>query len=70
MTTEFVLLLALYAFILLGAFLGPQGPGATFKEAGPRFAAKVERNIATGRGFNNRTNGQRTLYWQAPKDNP
>lgn len=66
MTIEFVLLLGLYAFILLGAFLGDKGPGATFKNAGPRFAAKVERNVSTGRGFVNKTKSQRSLYWQDP----
>lgn len=63
MTTEFVLLLGLYAFILLGAFLGDRGPMATFRSSGPRFAAKVERNITTGRGFQNPTKGQQSLYW-------
>lgn len=68
MTTEFVLLLGLYAFILIGAFLGERGPGATFRNAGPRFAAKVERNVATGRGFINKNNSQPSLFWQDPGD--
>lgn len=51
MTIEAVLLLAIYAFVLLGVFLGPSGPLETFKNSGPRLAARVERNIATGIGF-------------------
>ena len=50
MTTEFVLLLGLYAFIILGAFLGERGPGATFRGAGPRFGAEVERHVPIGGG--------------------
>lgn len=66
MTTEFVLLLGLYAFILIGAFLGDRGPMATFRSAGPRFAAKLERDISTGNQFNDKTKGQKSLYWMEP----
>ena len=51
MTTELVLLLGIYAFILLGVFLGDSGPMATFKNSAPRLAARIERDISTGRGF-------------------
>jgi hypothetical protein len=51
MTVELVLVLGMYAFILLGAFLGPNGPLATFKNSGPRLAARVERNVSVGDGF-------------------
>lgn len=65
MTTELVLLLAIYAFILLGAFLGPQGPGETFRRSGPRLAAKIERNIAIGHRFNSSQNGgDRAVSWR------
>lgn len=71
MTTEFVLLLGLYAFIILGAFLGDKGPMATFKNAGPRFAAKVERDVATGHGFQDKINNRgNTIIWADPKKNP
>jgi hypothetical protein len=66
MTTEFILLLGLYAFIILGAFLGDSGPGNTFKEAGPRLGARVERNIATGTQFIDKRSGRKSLYWQDP----
>lgn len=51
MTVELVLLLGLYAFLLLGAFLGDGGPIETFKRSAPRLAARVERNISVGDGF-------------------
>jgi len=60
-TTEFVLLLALYAFILLGAFLGDKGPAATFKSAGPRLAAKVEKDVSIGKGFQDQS-GRATFF--------
>ncbi len=70
MTTEFVLLLGLYAFIVIGAFLGDKGPMATFKKAGPRFAAKVERDTAVGWAFQDKIkNNGKTLLWSAPEDN-
>ena len=51
MTTEFILLLGLYATILLGAFAGPRGPIGVFKESAPRLGAKIERHISVGHGF-------------------
>jgi hypothetical protein len=60
-TTEFILLLGLYAFILLGAFLGEKGPVATFKSAGPRLAAKVEKDISIGKDWKNAA-GQSTMF--------
>jgi hypothetical protein len=51
MTVELVLLLSMFAFMVLGVFLGPSGPIETFKNAAPRLAARVERNISTGDGF-------------------
>lgn len=51
MTTELVLLFTLYATIIFGAFTGELGPRATFRDSGPKLAAKIEKNLATGRGF-------------------
>ncbi|MEK6555250.1 MAG: hypothetical protein AABZ31_08420 [Bdellovibrionota bacterium] len=68
MSTEYVLLLGIYGFILLGAFVGDKGPGATFQEAGPRLGARVERNLATGRGFKNALTGNRINEWSEPKN--
>lgn len=66
MATEYVLLLGIYGFILLGAFVGDKGPGATFLEAGPRLSARVERNLATGRQFQNAKTGRAIIQWQKP----
>lgn len=66
MSTEFVLLLGIYAFVLLGAFVGDKGPGATFLNAGPRLGARVERNLATGAKFYRAGTGQRVVKWLEP----
>lgn len=71
MTTEFVLLLGLYAFLLIGAFLGDRGPGATIKQAAPRLGAKIEHSIAIGNGpegFKRRQTGDTTAYWEDPEN--
>ncbi len=65
MTTELILLLSIYAAIMLGIFLGDLGPVATFKKAVPRLAAKVERDLTTGRGFHQTASG-RGIRWEAP----
>ncbi|MCB0350133.1 MAG: hypothetical protein KDD38_03050 [Bdellovibrionales bacterium] len=67
MTTEFVLILGLYAFILLGVFLGDRGPIATFHGSAPRFAAKLERDIAVGKTFTKKSTGTPTIEWRDPK---
>jgi len=51
MTTELVLLLGIYAFIILGVFLGDAGALATYKKSAPRLAARIERNISIGYQF-------------------
>ena len=51
MTTEVVLLLGIFAFIVGGLFFGPKGPIQVFANSGPRLAARVENQLATGRGF-------------------
>ncbi len=65
MTVELVLLLTVYAFIVLGVFLGDLGPLETFRKSGPRLAARVERNITTGKGFHQNAKGSRP-NWQRP----
>ncbi len=67
MTTEFILILGLYAFILLGAFLGERGPISTFKGSAPRLAAKLEKDISVGKGFRDSTNGGSTINWKNPE---
>ncbi len=85
MTTEYVLILALYAFILLGALLGSNGPVATFKSSGPRLSAKLEENIQIGKGngtgaagtpgtlsahgFNNAEKQGSLVIWADPNSN-
>lgn len=66
MTVELVLLLGLYAFIVMGAFLGPMGPIETFKKSAPRLAARVERNISVGDGFRSSRDGK-GVKWIKPE---
>ena len=65
MTTELVLLMAIYAFIVMGVFLGDGGPIDTFKQSAPRLAARVERNIAIGHQFKNGSTGE-NVSWNNP----
>lgn len=52
MTTELVLLLSIFAFVLLGAFVGEgSGPGYAFLTGGPHLGARIEMHLATGHGF-------------------
>ena len=64
MTTELVLLLGLFAFILGGAFIGDKGPRKVFSQAAPRLAARVEQNITFGHRFNFRDG--RNIEWAKP----
>ncbi len=47
MTAEYVLILALYAFILLAVFLR-HGPIQAFEKSGPHLGAKIEEEISVG----------------------
>lgn len=69
MTVELVLLLGIYVFIVLGAFLGDLGPVAIFKKSGPKLAARIERNISTGDGFRQSTDGH-PVKWLKPQGSP
>jgi hypothetical protein len=66
MTVELVLLLSLYAFLVLGVFLGDLGPIETFKKSGPRLAARVERSISVGDGFRQSKDGK-AINWIKPQ---
>lgn len=67
MTTEIVLLLGLYAFILLGVFLGPSGPIETFRSSVPRLGARIERNVAIGYRHRRADRpGESHLQWKEP----
>ena len=65
MTVELVLLLGVYAFIVLGAFLGEHGPVTTFRKSAPRLAARIERNIKVGDGFRQSKDGT-GVVWHPP----
>lgn len=67
MTVELVLLLGIYVFIVLGAFLGDLGPIQTFKKSAPRLAARVERNISTGDGFRKSASDNLGVNWLPPQ---
>ncbi len=71
MSTELILLLSLYAFILLGVFFDPEtGIGATFEKSAPRLAARVEANISTGTGFADPAGGNSKPSWLKPSGRP
>jgi hypothetical protein len=74
-TTESILILALFAFLLGGVFLNPnKGPVATFKTSGPRLGAVVERDVSVGRiefngqfiGFQKASTGDPSVEWSDP----
>lgn len=65
MTTEAVLLLGLFVFLLMGAFLGDNGPRAVFGRHAPMLGARVEAQLSTGQGFNVK-DGQ-VLQWVEPR---
>lgn len=69
MTTELVLLLGIYAFLVIAAFLGPMGPIETFKKSAPRLAARIERNISIGDGFRKSRDGK-GVNWVKPEGPP
>lgn len=66
MTLELTLLLGIYAFIVLGAFLGDLGPIQTFKKSAPRLAARIERNVSVGDGFRQSKDGL-GVQWIRPE---
>jgi hypothetical protein len=66
-TTELVLLLGLFAFIIGGLFFGDKGPIKVFASSGPRLAARIERNITIGNQFQNK--GGTHYEWTHPDAN-
>jgi len=70
MTTELVLLLGIFAFVLLGAFLGPSGPKSIFLQGGPHLAARIEKQLSTGAGFRATTNKTLNEFKQPPAAAP
>lgn len=51
MTTEVVLLLGIFVFLIGGLFFGEKGPIKVYEKSGPRLAARVEKQLTIGRGF-------------------
>lgn len=49
MTLEYVLLLALFAYFMLGTLI--KGPLNSFENAGPKLGARIEKQLATGEPF-------------------
>ena len=71
MTTELVLLLAIFAFVILGVFVGGNStPSAVFKIGGPHLAARIEEQIATGRNFPVHPDRSPNSYFQPPTQAP
>ena len=70
MTTEFLLLLAVYAFLVIGVIMGDSGPIKTFENSTPKLAALVERNLATGQQFRLQHQGTRWGWITPPATNP
>lgn len=66
MTIEYVLLLSIWAYILLGVFFGDLGPIETFHRSTPRLAAHIEKNLAVGTEFRDARDGK-SLSWQEPR---
>jgi len=71
MSTELILLLSIYAFILLGVFFNKDsGVPATFTKSGPRLAARMEANISTGGGFADPMGAKSPPNWRKPNSRP
>lgn len=65
MTVELVVLLSIFAFVLLGVFLGDLGPIQTFRHSAPRLGARIEEHISIGDGFRQSKDGK-GVSWNGP----
>jgi hypothetical protein len=65
MTTELVVLLAIFVFVTLTAFFGPNGPIQVYKNSGPKLAARIENQISSGTSFSVKQAGT-SEHWIAP----
>ena len=68
MTTELILLLGLFVFILGGAFMGEKGPRKVFVKSAPRLGARVEKHINFGHRFYFRDGSK--VKWEKPSGSP
>lgn len=63
MSVEYILLLSLFVFIVMGALV--TGPQNSFTNSGPRLGARVEKHLITGEGFgDSKGSGVTPLKWQ------
>lgn len=63
MTVEYVLLLSLFVFLVMGSLVN--GPQKTFDKAAPKLGARVEKHLITGDGFLVQSgNGGARLKWE------
>jgi len=60
MIVEYILLIT--AFVLMMMKITYYAPLAAFEKAGPRLGARVEKHLATGRGFSE--NPRRSVNWK------
>ena len=68
MTTELLVLLVIFVLVIGAAILGPNGPGQSFRNSGPRLGARLEYHITIGDQF---TFDQGTRPdWQRPNQPP
>ena len=64
MTIEYILLMIAIFGIALKFFV--EAPKNAFKDSGPRLAARVEKNLATGTGFL-KVSGGKGFTWSPEK---
>lgn len=63
MTVEYILLIALFVFFVMGALVS--NPQRSFENAGPLLGARVEKHLTTGDGFGSRKgSGTAPLQWE------
>lgn len=62
MTIEYILLVFLFAFFVMGKLIS--GPNNAFKASGPRLGARIEKQLVTGEGFHQKGSA---LQWTEPK---
>jgi len=51
MTTELLVLLVIFVLVIGAAILGPNGPGQSFRNSGPRLGARLEYFLTVGDQF-------------------
>lgn len=60
MTVEYIVLLSLFVFLMMGAIV--KGPAQAFDTAGPKLGARIEKHLMTGDGFTSQ--GRTSLRWE------